>query len=192
MFKIVMALVLAMSVSAFAAENGASQKAKRNLKWEAFVEACSNPAAFNNQIAQTQIVISCVDKVTTWQSAGGRPISLPESRFISAAVASNKYDVETSTVSGPVAGVPASCALYEKVTQTVSLERAVSCEDIQKVGSKHVTDYCLGETTAAKAENAKLISLEKTGETKDLCSGSDAISPSEGYEPAPAKKKSRW
>ncbi len=145
-------------------------KNAQSVSWNEFRDACFNPAKYNNQIAQTDITITCTDVVKTWRLDSPGMVQLPTAREIQATVSSNKYNVENCVADVGVNPVGVGCQRFKEVLETYRLEAKVTCDDL-KEWNQEVTQfsYCLALVNKEKAMNVDSVFVQDTGVKQDFC-----------------------
>jgi len=111
--------LIALSVIASGYANGG--EAVSTVSFGDFKSACTNPAQFHNQIAPSNIQITCRDVHTRWVLDQVVAVSLPDTRDITTSLMSDKYAVSAVTV--PVNNEPASLGspTYKQIVEQSKL-----------------------------------------------------------------------
>lgn len=150
----------------------ASEPAK-TIGFDEVKAACLNPAQYQNQVAPTNIQVSCKDVQLKWVATTDGSVSLQTAHAVTTSVASDKYNV--SPVSGVVdsAAQVFACAQFKQVSESLELVRAISCDEmVAYTGS--ALEFCSAAAATMRANNASAIVIADTGSTISLCPGSGA------------------
>jgi len=154
--------VLSLALGASAASAGS------NVGWQDLKAACENPGRFHNQIAPKNIEISCEDTQTRYLPTKSGTVDLNVSRSVTSSVISDKYSVSPRTDAIAMANEVAACPQYRKVEETLTLNRAISCDEILAyVGS--ATDFCMGLASELRAANPDVVQVTEKEEYVSLC-----------------------
>ena len=174
-FFIVLALV-SFAVPAFAGPGASTQ----SLTFEEIKAACETPSKFHNQVAPSNIQISCRDLQLKWLPDTERTVSLDTARTVSASLTSDKYTTATSTADVATAPQVVTCAKYKQVAEAVETVRTISCADISAFNGSAV-DFCASAASTIRASNPEAVNSQPTGKTVSLCGkNGDSGSPNSG------------
>lgn len=133
--------------------------------------ACLNPARFHNQVAPTNIQVSCRDVQLKWVPANDGTVALPTAHAVTTSVMSDKYNVAPVSATMDSAAQVFSCAQYKQVAESLELVRASSCDEmVAYTGS--AADFCSAAAATMRANNASAIVTADTGQTVSLCPAS--------------------
>jgi hypothetical protein len=130
--------------------------------------ACQNPARFQNQVAPTNIQISCRDVQLKWITTDAGAFNLPTAHAVVTSVISDKYSVAPMAAGIDSAVQVMSCLQYKQVSETIELVRTSSCEELVAFTGSG-TDYCLSAASDMRAQNPSAIVTADTGKTSSLC-----------------------
>lgn len=148
----------ALSIPAFAAD----------LTFDEIREACSNPGKFQNQIAPTNLQVTCQEKVTQWLPYLAKQMNLPRSREITASLTSDKYQVSPNVHPMDVAEQVASCPSFKEVLEITNFTKATSCDELlQFKGTEE--ELCADILDQARQANPKMVQIEDTGRVVEFC-----------------------
>lgn len=139
-------------------------------------QACKDPAKYQNQIAPSNIQITCTDVQYNWLPAGNGNIEMATKRFITSALASDKYTVSPNTQEIKSGAQMAACPRFKEVTETVSVPKGLSCDEILSYAGS-ATDYCLALVNDVRANNPNAVAVAETGRLVDTCNGSAVVAP---------------
>ncbi len=133
--------------------------------------ACLNPARFQNQVAPTNIQVSCRDVQLKWVPAGDATVALPTAHAVTTSVMSDKYHVAPVSATVDSAAQVVACAQYKQVSESLELVRSSSCDEmVAYTGS--ATDFCSSAAATMRANNASAIVIADTGRTVSMCPAS--------------------
>lgn len=161
----------------------------QRLSFDDLRSACQNPAKFHNQIAPTNIQISCNDLQYKWVSDSEGALSMPTARYITTTLTSDKYAVDTTTAGRPSDAQTAACPRFKQVAETVESVRSVSCDELVAFNGT-VADFCSNSVNALRAANFEAVRSQDTGRTINLCGQTEEVATVESVpaaESAPAK-----
>jgi hypothetical protein len=138
------------------------------LSFEDFKEACTNPSKFHNQIAPTNIQISCGDSELKWVPDTDGTENMDTGRQITVDLTSDKY--MTSTMTGTVDSAPdvVTCPRFKQVAETVSAIQAATCDQLVAFKGNAI-DYCTGVIDNLRRSNPASVISKETGQKLDLC-----------------------
>ncbi|MBX9769594.1 MAG: hypothetical protein K2X47_20120, partial [Bdellovibrionales bacterium] len=132
--------------------------------------ACLNPSKFHNQIAPTNIQISCRDTLSKWVPDADGAMTMNTGRQVVVSVMSDKYTSNAESGTLPMKEQVATCPKFKQVLETVETVRAVSCEDLAAFSGPAV-DFCANAVNMMKSANPEVIKSQETGEVVDFCAG---------------------
>ncbi len=161
---------LCLATSAMADSGGASASDAR-LQVLSFADlraACENPARFHNQIAPTNIQVTCRDMQYKWVPDENGSFQMPTARHVTVSVMSDKY--KTKSITGPV-GIEtqlSSCARYKQVAELVETVRPTTCEELIAYQGTAI-EFCTTAVNALRTDNVNAIQIRETGNTIDSC-----------------------
>ena len=158
---------------------------KQLADFDALREACKDPAKYQNQIAPSNIQITCTDVQYNWQPSGNGSIQLDTKRFVTSALASDKYDVSASTREVNSGKQVAACPRFKEVTETVNQAKSLTCADLLGFPGT-AADYCVALVDDLRKNNPGSVQFADTGRTVDACSGV-APAPGNPSKPAPGR-----
>lgn len=142
--------------------------ATQTITFEDMKAACQNPARFHNQIAPSNIQISCKDVQLKWVPDTGTGQSLDNSRQITTSLISDKYTTDSFTAAIQMDAQTVVCPSYKQISETVNTVRSVSCDDMIafKGGA---TEFCTATVNSLRAANPEAVNVQATGLTLNLC-----------------------
>ncbi len=146
--------------------------------FSAMRDACNSPAKYHNQIAPTNIQVSCKDVRTRWIPDTGTSHSLDNSRQISVQVNSDKY-----TSNAEIQGIASdaqlvSCPALKQVVETVETVRAATCEDMLRFEGT-AAEFCAAVVTSMLEQNPDAVSVRETGRIFNMCPAASEASPAQ-------------
>lgn len=183
MKNIIIAIAMISSAAAFA--GGGKQLADFNE----IRQACKDPAKYQNQVAPSNIQISCTDVQTAWVPAGNGSIQLDTTRFVTSALSSDKYTVNPTTQEVKSGSQVAACPRFKEVTETVSVPKGMSCEEVLAYPGD-ATSYCLALVDDLRRSNPNAVQTRDTGRSIDACGGA-APAPGNPSKPVPPGRGQR-
>lgn len=131
--------------------------------------ACQNPVQFHNQVAPSNLQISCRDVQTRWVADAEGMIPTQSSRTATVSVISDKYTVSPVVTVMPLAQqATMACPRFKEVTESVETVRAVTCDDVVAMTGSE-TDFCNAAIDELKSANPESIVTADTGKTMDYC-----------------------
>jgi len=140
----------------------------KEITFDQFKEACKNPDGFSRQIAPTNIQATCKDVQYKWALNTPGEIKLPNSRYVTTAMTSDKYSAKAKTDLVKTDDQSAQCFRYKQIAETVQVSRALTCEAILAYPGTGV-EYCQEVADAIREENPAAIVVVDTGATLDFC-----------------------
>ncbi|PIS10366.1 MAG: hypothetical protein COT73_09765 [Bdellovibrio sp. CG10_big_fil_rev_8_21_14_0_10_47_8] len=154
---------------AHAQSNGQkSGQSSQVLTFDDLKSACENPARFHNQIAPSNIQISCQDLQYKWVPDNEGIVNMPTSRMVTSAVYSDKYS--STPISAPVMTEiqKTGCPQFVEVVESVETVRAVSCDEITAYKGTSI-DFCADTVNSLRAANFNAVNSKQTGRVMSLC-----------------------
>jgi hypothetical protein len=165
--KFIMAIGLIAGASqAFAGDGG--DQTMTTLTWQQFQNQCANPGSTATQATPQNIEVQCTNDQKEYVADASASVPLANSRIVTTALSSNKFQVEseTNTVAEPAdAG---SCLRYKEVEETFSIQMSLTCADILNIKGD-ISDYCVSQTALVKSANPKIVNVRDTGAVIDNC-----------------------
>lgn len=138
------------------------------LSFEDLREACKNPTRFHNQIAPTNIRVTCKDAQSKWVAEVSRNFGMPTSRQITTHVISDKYSTAVTTSAVAAADQVAACPRFKLVTETLETVRAISCDELIAFQGSAV-DFCASTLNGLRESNPSAVVAADDGRVLDLC-----------------------
>lgn len=154
--------------SAFAGNSQNSDSEVQVIRFEDLKVACENPAMFHNQVAPSNIQISCSEAKLKWMPEVSGSQMLNTNRMIVTSVISNKYTVSPMTSEVPSEPQTAPCTQYKQISETVESVVNTTCEQIlayQGTGD----EYCLAKMDALRIASPEAIKVQDTGRLVSFC-----------------------
>lgn len=150
------------------AESPDQNTGMQNIRFEELKEACANPARYHNQVAPTNIQISCTEMRTKWVADPQDSVALPTKRLIMTSVISNKYTV--SPTSAQLASEPQmeGCNQFKQVVESVEAVHTGTCEALIAFQGT-AEDYCATNIDALRTANPESIKIQETGKKINFC-----------------------
>lgn len=130
--------------------------------------ACQNPARFQNQVAPTNIQISCRDLQLKWVVSEESAFTLPTAHAVETSVMSDKYSMAPVVATLESEDQILACAQYKQVSEVVELVRPSSCEELIAFTGT-AAEYCRAAVETLRASNPAAIVATDTGRTVSLC-----------------------
>ena len=157
----------------------------QRLKFDEIREACLNPARFHNQIAPTNIQVSCAEMRTKWvpmevtaASKEKQSARAPTARLVKSSLLSDKYAVDVAIEALPSEDQVFACASFKEVKETVETARAVTCADLAAFKGT-ATDFCAKTTGSLRLANPGSVITQDLGRVMNLCGKSAALDQAE-------------
>jgi hypothetical protein len=157
---------LAIIASAFVLS--LSAQAGNHLGFEEIRDACLDPAKFQNQIAPTNLQVTCEDRSTKWKAVSSTTVELSRTREIVSSLTSDKYTVAPTTEYIDVASQKATCPRFKEVMETINFTKATSCEELIAFKGTE-TQFCADILDRVRESNPKAIEVVDTGNEVNLC-----------------------
>lgn len=167
------------SISAFAfiafifAGIASAGNMQQNVGFTDLKKTCSDPASMQNQIAPTNIQITCKDVITKWLPVGDGAFSMGTSRYVTTSVQSDKYTVAAEDAFVPIANQVATCPRFKQVVETLTVAKATTCAELTSYNGSS-TDFCAATLNSMRASNLEAANLTETGAVLDLCISGNA------------------
>ncbi|MEY4616483.1 MAG: hypothetical protein RJB66_1443 [Pseudomonadota bacterium] len=153
-------------MNAMASEQAPSDS--RILQFEELREACANPARFQNQVAPSNIQVSCTELKTKWVADPQSSVALPTRRVVVTSVSSNKYKVNPVTAELASEPQAAGCDQYKQVIETLETVQSTTCEQIM-AHQGTADEFCAGHIESLKVANPQSVRQEETGKKAGFC-----------------------
>jgi hypothetical protein len=150
--------------------------ATQTLGFDDLKAACQNPAAYHNQIAPSNIQVSCVDVQTKWVADTGSSITQPNTREVTASVTSDKYSVNAVITPIVMPNQTIACDQFKEISETINTVRAVTCADLIAFTGES-SDFCAQSSDSMRVANPSAVVTVDTGRTLSLCNDSPATTP---------------
>jgi len=141
----------------------------QSIRFEDLKVACLNPSRFHNQIAPSNIQISCSEIRAKWIPDEQGKLSLPSKRVVLTSVISNKYSVSPISAEVAVEPTEAVCSQYKQVIETVESLHNATCEKITAFEGT-AQEYCAQNLDVLRVDNPAAIKVQETGKKTSLCS----------------------
>ncbi len=179
MKSLVLCTLALVSVSAFANN-------KPLTSFDDLRTACKEPAKYQNQVAPSNIQISCTDQQSAWVATAAGSVAMDTTHYVTSAIASDKYTVNPTTQEVKSASQVSACGRLKEVNETVSVPKSLSCDEVLAFQGD-ATAYCLALVADVKANNPSAVQFADTGRTLDTCGVAVAV-PAPAPAPAPAQQ----
>jgi hypothetical protein len=163
---IIAVAMIAASNQAFAGNGG--NQTLTTLTWDQFQTQCSNPGSTSTQVAPQNIEVQCTNDQKEYVADTSGSVPLANSRIVTTALSSNKFQVESETTNVQEPGAAGSCLRYKEVEETFSIQMSLTCSDILNIKGD-ITDYCASQTALVKSANPKIVTVHDTGAAIDTC-----------------------
>lgn len=138
------------------------------LRFDELREACANPARFHNQVAPSNIQVSCTELKTKWVADPQSSVALPTKRVVVTSISSNKYKVNPITAELASDPQPAGCDQYKQVIETLESVQSTTCEQIM-AHQGTADEFCAGQLESLKMANPQSVKQEETGKKAGFC-----------------------
>jgi hypothetical protein len=142
--------------------------APRQISFDELKARCLHPEQFDVQRAPQNIRVQCAEQHREYIAAPAGEFALPNERKVFAAVLADKFAVNVEEKSIPMAAAQGSCLRFKEVQQTMTLEKALTCDEVLNIKTD-TQDYCIPVLDAAKVANPKLMVVLDTGKFMDTC-----------------------
>ncbi len=142
--------------------------APQDISFDQFKDACKNPARFHNQIAPSNIQITCKDVQYKWTLNAPGQITLPNSRYVTTGMTSDKYNVKAKTDMVTTNDQVADCFRYKQIGEVLEVSRSITCDEIVAYPGTGA-QYCKDVTDSLREDNPGAIQVVDTGHTLDYC-----------------------
>jgi len=178
--KLALVLSLVATSPAFAATHGIGYSDLR--------DACTNPAKFQNQLAPSNLQISCEEHVSRWLPYNTKAMPLPRSRWIISSLTSDKYTVAPTTSGMPVDQQSGACPSFKETMEVTTFTKATSCDEI--LGWKGTEqEFCADIVDRARQANPKMVVVKDTGRVVEFCTTNVQQNPGKGEGQDQGKKQ---
>jgi hypothetical protein len=165
-------VIMSAAVASLVFGMSSAHAAPTSINFDDLKVACQNPARFHNQNAPKNIEISCQDSLSKYVPAAPGSVTLPVSRTVTTAMASDKYSMSATAADVKMPETIAACPKFTKIIENLSLTRQVSCEELLKFEGT-ATEFCLNQITELRAANPDAISVTATESVISLCEKSE-------------------
>ncbi len=169
MFLLLGVFVTSNAFGQFCPGNRCNGRPSGELTFEEFKEACENPDFTGAQRPPQQIRIECSANHVTWEAQESAPVDLPQTLNYTAELFSDKYHVQKIEFEGDMEEETAMCPVYQEVEGNISLQTALTCDDVLEDEDVTLESLCEDEIDSMIDENPDSIEYEATGETINLC-----------------------
>lgn len=165
---IFMSLLCCIATANADSKDQEQQTGVQNIRFEELKEACANPARYHNQVAPTNIQISCKEMRTKWVADPQDSVALPTKRLIVTSVISNKYSVSPTTAQ--VASEPqmGECNQFKQVLETVEAVHTGTCEALMAFQGT-ADEYCAANVDSLRTANPQSVQAQETGKKISFC-----------------------
>lgn len=169
--KAILIATLLMSPELFAAA-GQQQQGASSLSFAQIQQACQNPAKFHNQVAPTNINVSCRDQQTKWVPVDSGAVSMQNARQVYVTVMSDKYtsNMESKDLTAEVQ--MAACPKFKQTVETIETVRSVTCDELTSFQGTSI-DFCADTVGSMRQQNPAAIVTQDTGKVFELCASSN-------------------
>jgi hypothetical protein len=148
-------------------------------------QACENPASIHNQVAPSNMQITCREVKYAWQPIVGQSIDLPTANYITASLQSDKINTNAVTVAQQAPVQTVTCPAYQQTMETVETVRPVTCEEIA-LDKRSSTEFCADAISTLRAANPAAVRTTLGKDKVVLCGGTSAPTKPVG-KPGPLK-----
>lgn len=138
------------------------------LTYQEFVDSCSDPARFGQQVPPTQIKLVCKNTFLGWQAIESGSIALPESRTVTGELFSNKFTVGLQTWSLAAPEFNVMCPRLREVSSAAEVEISLTCEQIM-ADDRSVEEQCQDNLDDAISQNSDIVVHTPTGRIYSVC-----------------------
>jgi hypothetical protein len=149
-----------------------------DLSFAEIREACLDPAKFQNQIAPSNLQVTCEERATKWVGAPSKTLEMPRSREIISSLSSDKYQVAPSHAFLDLENQVAACPRFKEVLETLSFTKATTCDELIAFEGTE-TEFCSQILDEVRDSNKHAINVSDTGNEIDLCETDRAPYPDE-------------
>lgn len=143
-------------------------QAGSHIGFDEIREACMDPAKFQNQVAPTNLQVTCEDRATKWKAVASTTVELPRTREIVSSLTSDKYTVAPTSEFLDVDSQRATCPRFKEVMETINFTKATTCEELIAFKGTE-TEFCANILDRVRESNPKSIEVVDTGNVVDLC-----------------------
>jgi hypothetical protein len=140
----------------------------RQLTYQQFVDSCSDPARYGQQVPPTQIKLVCKHAAVGWQAIESGSVALPESRTITGELFSNKFTVGLQRWSLATPEFNVMCPRVREVASSAEIEVSLTCEQITS-DDRSVEEHCQDNLDAAISQNPDIVVHAPTGRIYSVC-----------------------
>lgn len=166
--KFVFLSLLCCFATANAGSTDQNNAGTQNIRFEDLKEACANPARYHNQVAPTNIQISCTELKTKWVADPQEAVSLPTKRLIMTSVISNKYTVSPTTAQLACEPQMEACNQFKQVVESVEAVHTGTCESLMAFQGT-AEEYCAANIDSLRVANPDSIKIQETGKKISFC-----------------------
>lgn len=138
------------------------------LTFDQFRESCTDPDSFGHQRPPERIRILCKNVYTGWNPIEAGGVDLSTSRVLTGELFSDKYHVSSTDFNVEVPEMRASCPRFREVTETVTIESSMTCEQVL-ADERNLEDICLDVINDGVAQNPDMVESVPTGRVYDVC-----------------------
>lgn len=154
--------LLVMFIFSVAVANGSE------LTYQEFVDSCSDPARYGQQVPPTQIKLVCKNTYVGWQAIESGSVALSESRTITGELFSNKFTVGLQTFSMATPEFNVMCPRLREVSSSAEIELSLTCEQII-ADDRTVEEQCQDHLDEAINANPDIVAHTPTGRIHSVC-----------------------
>lgn len=165
-FAILVAAFGMANLTAMASEQAPS--GNQIITFQELRAACADPVRYHNQVAPSNIQVSCTEMKTKWVADPQSSVTLPTKRVVVTSVASNKYTVSPTTAELASDPQTATCDQYKQVIETVDAVQSTSCERILSFEGAP-EEFCAASIDALRVGNPDAIKVQETGKKAGFC-----------------------
>lgn len=166
--KLLVVLAACGLMQSYAMASEQSPSGTQTISFDDLKVACANPARFHNQVAPSNIQVSCSEMRTKWVADPQNSVALPTRRVMVTSVASNKYTVNPSSAELASDPQQAGCDQYKQVIETVESVQATSCEQVMAFQG-NAEDFCATNIDSLRLANPESVKVQETGKKAGFC-----------------------
>jgi hypothetical protein len=138
------------------------------LTYQEFVDSCSEPARYGQQVPPTQIRLVCKNTYVGWQAIESGSVSLPESRTITGELYSNKFTVGLQSWALATPEFNVMCPRLREVSSSAEVEISLTCQQIL-ADDRTVDEQCQDNLDDAINQNPDIVVHTPTGRIHSVC-----------------------
>lgn len=154
--------------SALALSTSSVFAGSQGLSFDDIREACQNPSKYQNQIAPSNLQITCEEHISRWLPYQSKEMQLPRSRYVMVSLTSDKYQMSPSQHAMDVDMQSGQCPSFKETLEVTSFAKATSCDELLEFKG-NAQEFCAEILERARQANPKIVQINDSGRVIEFC-----------------------